>query len=526
MKKRILVFLVILALLAVGGQGLVAAQSGTAQRAVALEAVTLYDAPGGGSVASLAASTIVTVTKTDETGGWLYVEAADGAGYAPAGSFLMLDYPLLSHKAVISSANEDGFPVLSAKELESEPVAALKYGDVVDVLTEMDNWFVVAADGKVGWMLRAAVPPGFSLGVVSPGDAPELGIYAEADLGSSIVTTVPNGSQLYVGAADGQWASVITLDGVAGWVLGSSVVALPNTSVETDVNVKCDIYDDASRDANLLVSLPNNVMLTFIEAVDEEWFEVYHPDFGFGYAMAPNLTPVYPLVSLVYTDAKAALVDSGDASEVGLFAEQDFGSDLVATVPGGQMVYIVAEDELWSSVMAMDGSSGWALASTLAPLPMVMVEPIVGGDAQAGVYAGPDFASDVLGVIDAGVAVYYMGPVDDSWMEIYDPVLGMGYVLTSYFSGPYSVATVQVGGAVVREGPNDTIYNAVAELPAGTQVIVKGKDSSSDWIQVSIPFAELDYGYNGVDGWMRSFLFVDADNNTDLDASYLVVTAE
>jgi hypothetical protein len=132
----------------------------------------------------------------------------------------------------------------------------------------------------------------------------------------------------------------------------------------------------------------------------------------------------------------------------------------------------------------------------------------------------------VVGTLPEGATVYVREFVDDNWMEIFHPSVGTGYVLRSAFSDPYSFATVQVGDSVVRQGPNDNVYDAVATLPAGTKVIVKGVNASGAWIQVAFPYSEVDWGYNGVDGWMRDFLFVDGLGNTDLDASVLATTSD
>ena len=75
------------------------------------------------------------------------------------------------------------------------------------------------------------------------------------------------------------------------------------------------------------------------------------------------------------------------------------------------------------------------------------------------------------------------------------------------------MATVQVQDAVVRAGPNDNVYNAIATLPLGTKVVVKGISESGAWVQVGISFNEVDFSYYGVSGWMRDYLFKDADGN-------------
>ena len=66
----------------------------------------------------------------------------------------------------------------------------------------------------------------------------------------------------------------------------------------------------------------------------------------------------------------------------------------------------------------------------------------------------------------------------------------------------------------------------VAVLPDGTQVVVKGKNEAGDWVRVAISWDEIDYGYYGAEGWMRDFLFADADGNMSFNLDLLSVVEE
>jgi hypothetical protein len=61
-------------------------------------------------------------------------------------------------------------------------------------------------------------------------------------------------------------------------------------------------------------------------------------------------------------------------------------------------------------------------------------------------------------------------------------------------------------------------------LAAGDVVVVKGKTDNGAWIQVALPFDAVTYSYNGVEGWMRDFLFVDDLGASSIDVEMLNVT--
>jgi len=175
----------------------------------------------------------------------------------------------------------------------------------------------------------------------------------------------------------------------------------------------------------------------------------------------------------------------------------------------------------WAQVITADNTTGFVNVDYLSPVPNVMVDAASGSDSNAAVYAEADFGAEILASLDDGTPVTLMSQVDDFWVEIYHPSFGMGYGLADNFGPAYTTATVQVQNAVVRAGPNDNLYNAIGFLPAGTEVVVKGTNDAGGWIAVSVPFDELEYPFNGVNGWMRDFLFEDAVGNSDLDVSLL-----
>ena len=387
MKKHLLILLVVLAL-SLMSVGLAAAGDGTDLKAVSTGAVTVYASPDMTSdvVTELAAWSEVMILGTDETGAFLHVETADGAGYAPVDSFAVLNLPLLAPKVYVATGSAGATSLFATPRLGVDFVTALDDGTVGTVLGTWAEWAYVSTSAGTGWSIATdweALPDGSQQAFVSLGSSPELGVFVEATVGSELVTTVPDGSIV--------------------WLMG------------------------------------------------------------------------------------------------------------------------VAEDE-FVEVLLDDGSMGYAIASNFEMMPMTMIDAHPGSQSEAALYDAPDFGANVLTSLEVGTPVTYVAAVDDFWAEVYHPSYGTAYALIEKFSGVYTTATNVTEGAIVRSGPNDNLYNAIAVLPAGTPVIVKGVSESGAWVEVSIPFDQVTYAYNGVSGWMRDFLFADALGNTDLDAIMLAVT--
>ncbi len=387
MRKYLLILLVVLAL-SLMSVGIAAAGDGTDLKAISVSTLTVYASPGTTSdvVTELPVWSEVMILGTDESGVFMHVETADGEGYAPVDSFIALNLPLLAPKAYVATGSAGATSLFATPRLGEDFITALNDGTVATVLGTWAEWSYVSTAMGTGWSLASdwsAMPDGSAQAVVSLGASPNLGIFAEAQAGADLVTTVPDGSVVWLmGPAEGQWDQVL-LD---------------------------------------------------------------------------------------------------------------------------------------------DGSMGYALASDLELLPTTMVDAVGGSQSNAALYDAPDLGATLLGMLDAGTPVTYVAAVDDSWAQLYSPAYGMGYGLLNKFGGIYAVATNQTADAIVRAGPNDNLYNAIAMLPAGTPVIVKGVSASGAWVEVSIPFDEVDFPFNGVSGWMRDYLFVDAMGHSDLDTSILSVT--
>lgn len=387
MKKSVLVLLIVLALLAIG-IGMTSAQESVTLKALTLEAVTLYPGPSaeGEAVAELPAFTEVVVLGTNNAGDWLQVEAADGAGYAPVGSFLVLNLPPLAPKVIVATA-----------------------------------------------------------------EAGATSLFAEPDLGAEFLGEAVDGTAASVLGTYGEWAYIELEKGGYAWSIASAWAALPEGTVK-------------------------------------------------------------------------AMVNLGSTPELGVFVEAKIGSEVATTVPNGEVLYVLsAVDEQWSEVMAPDGTTGYAITSNLAVLPGTMVETDVDA-ALAGIYSEPAVTADIITTLEDGVAVTYVAEVDEYWIEVYHPAFGMGYGLKDAFGNVFFVAENQTDEAVVRAGPSSFTNAGVAQIAKGTEVVVMGKNADGTWVQVALPFSEVDFSENGVNGWMAEFLFQDNVGEVVFDSSILSVT--
>lgn len=366
----------------------------------------------------------------------------------------------------------------------------------------------------------AAAQGGSDLKAVTTG---AVTIYAEPNAGAEVVAEVASFSEVTVLGTDatGAWLQV-DAGGNVGYAPLENFVVLnlpplaPKYYVATNRTGATSFFAAPNVTAEFLGSLEDGTVATVL-GLYEQWAYIETPQ-GRGWSLVSDW-------EALPEGARMASVVVGRVPEAGVFAEPNVTSDVVATFPGDTVLWQLGDAEgEFVPVLLPGGDTGYALAANLSELPAVWVDAVAGRQSAPALFAEPDVASDLLGTLDSGTSVVFIEAVDDTWMKLYHPAYGFGYGMASRFSPKYFVGTVQVQGAVVRVGPNDNLYNAVAQLAAGTKVVVKGLSKSGVWFQVAIPFDEVDYGFNGVAGWMRDFLFADTLGNQTVDTSLLSVT--
>lgn len=379
---------------------------------------------------------------------------------------------------------------------------------IVLALSALSGLGIASAQGGAG--LKGVTPEGVTL-------------FAEPSEGAEVVAELAAGSTFTVTATDGSgaWLAVEAAEGT-GYVRAEGAVVLNNPLLAPKVYVATNsgataLFATPDITGEPLISLSNGTVASVLGA-SGVWAYVLTP-YGYGWSIAAAW-------DALPEGAQAGIVSvSEEVGQLGVFTEPKVGADLVGTVSGGSVLYwLGAPEGEWVEVLLPDGQTGYALANAFEPLPTVLRDTVAGSDSAPALYAAPDFAADIVATLEAGTPVTVMAAVDDFWVEVYHPQYGIAYAMSQMLGPAYTTATVQVQNAVVRAGPNDNLYKAIALLPAGTQVVVKGVSETGAWVQVEIPFERVTYGFNGVAGWMRDFLFEDAQGNTDLDTSILSVT--
>ena len=350
-------------------------------------------------------------------------------------------------------------------------------------------------------------------------------LYAEPSEAAEVVAELSGGAVLDMLATDetGAWLEVAG-DAGTGYVMLDSVVVLdlsmlaPKVYVSTDEAGATSLFALPDVAAELVASLPDGTGASVL-AVNGEFAYVDTP-LGQGWSVVTDWETVSGEMQSVSTEMLAGGVAAYDAPKL--------NADPVAILMPGQSVYMVEEvDESYSSVFVPGMGLVYVQSKNLGDPSGAGLYVEVATDMLAGgvaLYDAPKLNADPVVVVPPGSVLMWVENVDSTYDKVYIPTYGEVYVQSKNLGNPFSVATVQVAEAVVRAGPNDNVYGAVALLRAGTPVIVKGVSETGAWIEVAIPFDELDFGYNGVSGWMRDFLFVDGMGESDLAADMLAVT--
>jgi uncharacterized protein YgiM (DUF1202 family) len=381
---------------------------------------------------------------------------------------------------------------------------------------------VVLALSAVSGVGLAAAKGGVSGNKLSAITLDTVSLFAEPSDAGEAVAELPANTIVVVLMADstGAWLQVEAADGT-GYALAESLLVLDppllaqKSVVTTSQGVGTGIFADRDFAADVLTTLPEGSVVSVLGQTGQ-WVYVLMGDGSGGWAIDS------PFVPLPAGCAMAMVSISSD--NLGVFVEPNITAEIATTIPNGAVVWIYVPEGEFVQVIAPDGVTGYAVTSSFAPLPNTWIAPDPGSSGEAGVFADSDFAADVLGTVPKDAAAVYLESVDDLWFRLYYPGIGEGYSQKSYFGGIYYTAAVQTDSAVVRAGPNDSLYNALAVVPGGAEVTVVGKSANGSWYQVVLPYSEVQYPYYGAIGWMRDFLFVDADGNSTVDGSLLAVT--
>lgn len=329
----------------------------------------------------------------------------------------------------------------------------------------------------------------------------------EANTRVRVLSTDPSGAWVQIESAGGE-----------GYVRADQVALLTPAPLAPTVRVKSEtagapIFDAPSMSAALIGSATFGDTAQWLGQTGE-WAYVVTWDGLTGWSIATAWEAIEA--------PEAARIRLRATDAAGLFAQPNITAALAATLEEGQLVYITGPSgEIFVEVMTANGTRGWVDRRYLAPLPRTYVSALSGSQSKPALYAEPDLSAALLTTLESGATVTYLRRVDDLWIEVYAPGVGTAYGLASSFSPVSIPATVRTPGANVRLGPDAGLYNSIAQLDAGTEVVVVGTNEAGDWVKVLLPFEEIDYPYRGVEGWMATFLFEDANGRSDLDLTLL-----
>ncbi|MBN2303814.1 MAG: SH3 domain-containing protein [Anaerolineae bacterium] len=349
------------------------------------------------------------------------------------------------------------------------------------------------------------------------------GLYADASAEAEMVAEIPAYAEVSVLATNvsGDWIEVDAAEG-AGFVMASDLLVLnipalaPKMMVATASAGATSLFAVPDLSGEFIGGVPDGTVATLL-GVDGEWAYVEMEDGARVWSIASSW-------GAMPEGAYKALVNAGNMDSLGVFAEASINAALAGTVADGGVVTVLAmADDTFSEVMAADGSTGYVLSGNLSALPAEMIETASTGQAKAGIYAAPEVTADILATLDNGVVMTYMGEVDEYWIEVYHPKFGMVYGLKVNFGNVFFVAENQTDEAIVRAGPSSFTNPAVAQLPKGAMVVVTGVNEDGTWLKVALPFSEVDFSENGVDGWMADFLFQDLVGAMTVDTGMLSV---
>lgn len=171
-------------------------------------------------------------------------------------------------------------------------------------------------------------------------------------------------------------------------------------------------------------------------------------------------------------------------SDLAIYAEQNIGSEVLATVASGSTVDVFEEGDLWSRV-GFEGTVGWTFTRLLdiSAKPLYL-EAVTATRSDLAIRTEPDIAADVIATVPNGTVVGVL-LVDGSWAQVFTgEVIGWTFAAelpeltepTGNLQFAQADGVTQTNSAVaLREGP-DIGTPEVGVLEAGTAVKVLGYD--------------------------------------------------
>jgi uncharacterized protein YgiM (DUF1202 family) len=283
-------------------------------------------------------------------------------------------------------------------------------------------------------------------GVVAKNEG-ELGIYAEADINSALVGTVPNGETVDIFSISGLFAQV-TYGDLSGWALVSDLEVGPahvNLQGTADTRSDFAIRETADLQANIVATLPSGSLLGVL-LIDDRWAYVYDGQ-HLGWAFVSDLALSEPTADLADLVQSQAVTRSPGDTAIAVRAEPNVSADAVTTLEAGTAVSVAAYDDTGRfAYIVTEAGNGWAFVANLTITPRGLARATVArGPANLREEAARDSGQITLLAFDTPLLLLSRNE-DSSWLyvRVMAPYF-IGGEETSGFEGWISASLIDAG---------------------------------------------------------------------------------
>ncbi|MGM9551482.1 MAG: SH3 domain-containing protein [Clostridia bacterium] len=237
-----------------------------------------------------------------------------------------------------------------------------------------------------------------------------LNVRSSSSTASEILATVSNGEVVELLNFDGSWYKVQLSNGVMGYVLSDYIVPGPvyyGVVYASSLMVR----SEPNANADIIAKFTNGTTIELL-ALEGEWYKIRISDTQYGYVCAAYVATSTPPVasatdSSYATETQEVTSDAVDptqpytiygyvdASALNIRKSTGISTDIIAKVPCGTQLELLAYDGSWYRVKLSDGSIGYASADYIS------LEPVSSATAHS--------KSAVLGQEIVQTAYQYLG---------------------------------------------------------------------------------------------------------------------
>jgi N-acetylmuramoyl-L-alanine amidase len=261
------------------------------------------------------------------------------------------------------------------------------------------------------------------------------------------------------------------------------------------------------------------------------WVVIQTPSGLEGWVNSSYLQINIPVQSLpvVITDESPSPVGIVNTAILNVRSGPGTSFAVIAKLRGGDTVALLGRNvsASWVLIQTSNNAQGWVNGSYLVTnVPISSLPVVTGGEpvppppdqpiaivttGALNVRTGPGVAYHIIAVLDEGDTVQLLGRNNSgTWVQVKLQDETVGWVNASLVqtsvpvsslpisetSAPMPTGIVTAGALNVRRGP-DVAFEVLTVLQHGESVIIKGRNNSSTWVQVTQG--------NGTSGWVNAF---------------------